>query len=186
MLVCNRYSLRALSGKYRCKCGSEYWSETIDSVSLAYPQAGRCGCACREGAEPSERASEGKSGTAVASSWQRSVVDIRARTWFFDGKPLHQPLDEVVTCNTQAAYCSVLAVMAAYAYSTTQVPMALTHERWGDRGEKLFLAAHGYPALRVLHLPHQPLHLRQKINVTIGYYGSLGVSRAAFSLSRHS
>lgn len=89
-------------------------------------------------------------------------VDIlRVRTWFFDGKPFHQPLDEVVTCNTQAAYCSsVLAVMAAYAYSTTQVPLALTHERWRDRGEKLFLAAHGHPALRVLHLPHQPLHLR--------------------------
>lgn len=80
-------------------------------------------------------------------------------TWFLDGKPLHQPLDEIVTCNTQAAYCSVLAVMAAYAYSTTQVPMALTHESRRNWGEKLFLAAHGYPVLRVLHLPHQPLHL---------------------------
>jgi len=150
-----------------------YCEAKLSIVSLAYPQAERCGCACRretlsrvEPSRASERASErgkeGKSDTAAKSSRQWSVVDIRARTWFFDGKPLHQPLDEVVTCNTQAAYCSVLAVMAAYAYSTTQVPMALTHERWGDRGEKLFLAAHGYPALRVLHLPHQPLHLRQR------------------------
>lgn len=51
-------------------------------------------------------------------------------TWFLDGKPLHQPLDEIVT-----------------------------HESRRNWGEKLFLAAHGYPVLRVLHLPHQPLHL---------------------------
>lgn len=50
--------------------------------------------------------------------------------WFLDGKPLHQPLDEIVT-----------------------------HESRRNWGEKLFLAAHGYPVLRVLHLPHQPLHL---------------------------
>lgn len=46
----------------------------------------------------------------------------------------------------------------------------------------MFLAAHGYPALRVLHLPHQPLHLRQEINATIDYYlRSVRTPRRRFS-----